>query len=666
MKSFNLDWSEFFAYSAAWEALPVPVRNAILLFKPNQAQDALNFGSHLETLERLKILETFKDGLRTRVRKDFSESLKALRQMRRNPLFQGAAKDATRDYLRDLLNVEERAALVNLDYYAEEHQLTAAVSDPGFLTTFMECSSPSKWEQERTPEYLGGRSRHPEDPVLATPSAGKDLRIVLQRFTENDGPMSFPDLRAGKGRMSVARLAKSIWAGIRYGLIFADLDDDLLPRIGLHPEVHERLNPGQVPPPKIVEPEELGPVAFSIEDMLQVLVFCSEPRRLRSSDSGLFAKAHKELESTLIPFPDWAAGQDNLEVRIRLTIKHGQACEYLEVLGRGSKNMRIETTAQGQEWLGMPSAQRAEEFLRPMRYLDESDLTDLASYGSLAQLPTCVQVAAAFDSLEGPVLMTDFLSYQIKSANPLFSIDLAARYIRRYELTTQAHLEEAWLIRLTECMRDLLVPLGGLQLGNTGEGHCMEFTPIGRYLLGLTDQFDWPAETESTAIIIQPDFEILFLSPSPAMEATMTRFAERIGTGLGALFRLTRASIQAAARAQQSVEDIRSTLAEASGKPLPKNVALEIESWHGQVIHLAWRPAQILDCPDEETALRILSASKGKLELLGPRTLALFDAKKRTTLTNALRKAGVFLDVPDEPAAKKKVRRRRRSSRWGW
>jgi hypothetical protein len=105
------------------------------------------------------------------------------------------------------------------------------------------------------------------------------------------------------------------------------------------------------------------------------------------------------------------------------------------------------------------------------------------------------------------------------------------------------------------------------------------------------------------------------------------------------------------------------TLQEVSRTPIPDNVAREIRGWCAQTVHLAWEPMQLIRCPDEETAVRVLSAAKGKLEMLTPTLLILTDASQRTTITASCNKDGVFLDLPDEPARSKPGRSRRRS--WG-
>ena len=88
-----------------------------------------------------------------------------------------------------------------------------------------------------------------------------------------------------------------------------------------------------------------------------------------------------------------------------------------------------------------------------------------------------------------------------------------------------------------------------------GQGDRISFrlTDVGRYILGLAGDFSYrPEKSAGGEIVVQPNFEIVFLSPSPLAEAMLARFAERLPSaargrrGIGALFKITRAAIYAA------------------------------------------------------------------------------------------------------------------------
>ena len=195
--------------------------------------------------------------------------------------------------------------------------------------------------------------------------------------------------------------------------------------------------------------------------------------------------------------------------------------------------------------------------------------------------------------------------------------------------------------------------MGRDALGHFEDQATFELTDVGRYLLGMTEAFTWPDAAESTSVVVQPDFEIVFFAANPSLEASIIRFAERIGKGIGVLFRLTRQSIQGATRSGLSGDEILASLNGVCSVPVPDNVAREIAGWCEQAVQLCWEPAQLVRCPDEETAARVLSAARGKLVALTPTVLALTDVKQRAAITNACRKAGVFLDLPRSPLARR-------------
>jgi hypothetical protein len=97
---------------------------------------------------------------------------------------------------------------------------------------------------------------------------------------------------------------------------------------------------------------------------------------------------------------------------------------------------------------------------------------------------------------------------------------------------------------------------------------------------GLPDGED-PAPG-AAELIVQPNFEVVFLTRSPGAEAELGRFCERIGREVGVLFRITRASLGRARAAGLDAEMVRETLRRGSRSPLPSNVEHEIAGWMSQ------------------------------------------------------------------------------------
>ena len=130
-------------------------------------------------------------------------------------------------------------------------------------------------------------------------------------------------------------------------------------------------------------------------------------------------------------------------------------------------------------------------------------------------------------------------------------------------------------------------------------------SPAGEYLFGVKAALAYGQPVAEAAVIIQPNFEIVFLHPNLAAEVELSPIAERSGNGVGTLFRLTRARTILAASRGVTAEAMLAALQKHSSKPLPANVAEEIRSWFGACRTLATRHSVLIEAGDRETALRV-------------------------------------------------------------
>jgi hypothetical protein len=213
-----------------------------------------------------------------------------------------------------------------------------------------------------------------------------------------------------------------------------------------------------------------------------------------------------------------------------------------------------------------------------------------------------------------------------------------------------------WARILQSYWHAYLVPLGGAEVGLADGGRLVfRLTDVGRYILGLADRFSYRSEGPETGgeVVVQPNFEIVFLTPSPLAEATLARLAERSrsqthGRGVGALFKITTASIFAAAATGLTAEQALATLRELSHKPLPLNVEREIQGWCGQCRRVTVRRAVLIHCPDAPTAARVVAVSGRKASLLSETVVELADAKFQAELMKKLKALGIFVEAADE------------------
>jgi len=193
-------------------------------------------------------------------------------------------------------------------------------------------------------------------------------------------------------------------------------------------------------------------------------------------------------------------------------------------------------------------------------------------------------------------------------------------------------------------MFDELLPLGAIEVGWTDTVPCVRLHPIGRYMLGLTDELDLSA-APAGEVIVQPNFEVVFLGPAPAAEAAIGRFAQRVGQGVGTLFKLTRDAALAAAAAGFTAEQALADLRDATSKPLPKNVERELRGWFDATRRVKLRKTVVIDAPDEQTAAKVHAAAGKHARRLAPQVVEVATTGSHAALIRKLKTHGVFVET---------------------
>lgn len=189
---------------------------------------------------------------------------------------------------------------------------------------------------------------------------------------------------------------------------------------------------------------------------------------------------------------------------------------------------------------------------------------------------------------------------------------------------------------------------------------AFRLNPIGAALLGVGPA---PAEPDYAPLVVQGNFEVL----APPHAAPYARFQlGRVATWVSGngydeaeVYKLTRASVQAAASANIGADEILAFLEQASGAPLPQNVVYSLQEWAGQYGQLSMRQTVLLQADDPLLLERLRRDRRVRLppvESLDERTWALSE-QDAAKLAEALRKAGYGLagDVELEgPALKER------------
>ena len=161
------------------------------------------------------------------------------------------------------------------------------------------------------------------------------------------------------------------------------------------------------------------------------------------------------------------------------------------------------------------------------------------------------------------------------------------RNLRWYTSRQRSDLEGALQRLDRQVVVAVLKELQGLGIIDLGyaspEGipSALQLTPLAR--AHFTNQRLPPSNLQGQ-IILQPDFQILAMGPVPLHDlANMERFAVREKLDESVIsYRITRDSVYQAFQRGESPQTIQTFLAEATGQPVPQNIARTLEEWGGQ------------------------------------------------------------------------------------
>ncbi len=672
MKRFDLDWGLFVSIAQAWNRLTLATRIKLVALEPRTKIAREDLGRDLDALLKSGFLVTVETSDALRVSDACQPIHNALRAMHRHPLPPRAGTEAFLAYAAEYLTSEERVSLVGEHYWGSRAQerlyaLTSSRALAEFRTT-----PGDEYEEAREPfvPFRIGNAQSSRTKHFDARHTRDDLLRLLDHAEAHPGPFQIADLvGAGSplGRASKNRLAAALHAGLRYLLLFATLDGDLLPVVTLWPALAARLQRPPARSPRPTEVTETCDVAWAADDLARLLVQASAGLRVKVDGSGFYAKDARELEGQLADLPTWLDPDRFNSVALGRRIDRAFAQAFdLELVqyGGSGKSLSLEPTEKAWTWLDASPRAR----LRPMLDRVREELRPSAPPEFAQFDPAHVQVRGLETLKPGHAYSFDaFLEYQARNANPLHDVRGHRREPYFRDDLHEAQIEHLWAHEWSALLMEILLPLGAVRVGRTKDGSLtIELTAVGRYIAGFEDDFELEEHGagDATPLRVGPDFVVTFLAPSPRAEASVARFAERNpagGSGVGHLFRLTRTSILQASQSGLTTDDILTALQQASPDPVPDNVAHEIRTWSSLARSLALEPTDLLRCQDPETAARVLAAASKKVERLTDTILALRPSARRADVARLCRREGVFIALPE---AEKKPRKKRRRSRY--
>ncbi len=653
MKHLDLSWARLFAALPAWEALGVPTRRVLLdTLKPSGTVRAAELGEQLEPLLASGLVVRSGVAL-LRVAGEYIDVYRVLRAMDRHRLWEGEPGIAALiDYLAD-------------NFTSEESRELGRPHGPGFADrrVVADLASSEEWIED----FLAGKGPREKAEVRDT------LQQLLRDLLPHPRGKPVGELVAGASPAGIEVLAAAVQRGLARLLLFAGLDGDLRPRLGVWPEVARKLRRPPPTSPAPVVPGESWEAAWRMEDMTAVLVSAAaEPLRLRGNDYAVFARAEQAIRTRLVGLPAWVATtlRTATDERVQTAATLLRDMGLAQTRGRAGETLRLAPTREGSRWLERSEHDRLHAILKPLRASPERNPPSWYSraaeeYGFFPTRTSWTLSTPEFDlraalieaflgaPAEEYTPMEEFLAFHARAGNPF--LDKAGRVREGVRgapgifLSSRSARREQWEHFWGDVLRSFLVARlaawGGTRLGLAADGRvCFQLSEAGRYLLGAADDFAYGVDVDA-GIIVQPNFEVVFLAASPRAEARIARFAERVGPGPGVMFRFTRASVLAAAEAGTTAKQILDTLGETSRVEVPANVARQIGDWFAGVRRVVVRRTLLLECPDAETAARVRGAGGARLRPLTDTLLEAtdLDSKARTALVRRLRAAGVFV-----------------------
>lgn len=697
MKLHDLDWQEVLAALPRWEALSPAARRAFLTIKPGHGFDLASLGAAGAELRDAGLLiaptgRGFLHGLEPALR----PLLVALRAADRLRPLHGPGGVLGQEYVQDQFDVMQshRIATPGRSYYTAADRKRAAdvASSVTWVRAFLAAESQTKvarWEEQVKP---GG-----EKPRLVFPTVAAALRALVQALSVHPHGVPLRSIAGLVPDAKPANVAAALAAGLRYLLVFVSISPDADAVVGLLPAVAARMS-GTVPPPRPVPVRETFAAPFRVGDMTALLVeAATEPIAIRASDHSLYVRAQRAITARLAAIPEWVQhfaatgalvvgdeddydedeydgeadpGNEEAAARVELAVQFASLLTLAAVKSAGGR-MRLEATRTGRAWLARGEGERLKEMLSAVRALPQRNPMEYGSSGGLDFFGAALGFQVEARGLDARASLTDaflsippgalvpflaFARYHAQENNPYVGPDgprIRARSYWRSEPTTIEGWEDLWANLLLTFLARRLVPLGCATLGRAEDGGvAFGLTDAGRYVLGQRDDFELPPEAGGGEVVVQPDFEIVFLAPAPRAEAELGRIAERTGSGVGALFRLTRASVLRAAEQGMTAAQLLKTLEAVARGGVPANVERQVKDWMKAVRTIRIAPAVLIDCPDAETAGRVRALGGAHVTSVTPTLLRLDgDAKTRTALVKRLREKGIFVGTGGDDAA---------------
>ena len=430
-------------------------------------------------------------------------------------------------------------------------------------------------------------------------------------------------------------------------------------------------NADEILPDVFAKASQTGSIPFLVQDMAALVVAGSaKPLTLRKQDRLPYSRDIAPVLAGMALLPKWLHWEESSmsmeyppEARARVAFSKLHARGWLHV----AKN-RASPSVEALAWVGGSPGDHVRALLDEMLEANEVDPVHrgdrlegprglfiwqytpvLYEKGEWIDPRPRIRSALREIPSDGFVKAARFFDYASVSENPFLDSlrrgnELSPNRHRSRRIFRKDDLVDFWRSALVQTVFSLLIPLGCIEWGRVDSELCFRLNDYGRYLLGLVDTFPQEKQKTDGQVVVQPNFDITFLGPSTEAEVRLGPLAQRAGTGVGVLFRLTANSIRSAYAQGRQLEEILDTLRQVTAQPLPRNVEQQVSDWFNSCRKLRSRRSILIDCGDPETALRVLAAAPKDLTQLNPTVLELRSTKAKAGLDKKLARQGIFFE----------------------
>ncbi|MBD3278474.1 MAG: hypothetical protein GF388_09255 [Candidatus Aegiribacteria sp.] len=667
MKLYNCDWNIILQVCHEWNTLTLEDRREFHRVARDYSASSFpvddlseNTGSSLVSIGLLEALET-KPGLLklSDTGNHMRRFLKDLMQVR-SPVADPEDEERMTEYVHSLLSMNERIELLNtpraprMKSRTLSRQLAKRASSPSWVLSFM--------RGERTSEDRKGRMFDTAKKIISLISSAEGIAALDE----------LAGCFAGSERAFLASVLSKSVASL---LVYPALAVDYRILICLHQNVLNELHRESSEPPESFSMQGLKTFTPLLDDMVVLLVEASSsPIRIRQKDGAVYVRTMKTLMKALHPYGEFYDGllESNRRERINLARMALSRMRYVEEWGLEEGGLVLKPSDSGKKWLAMSRKGRLKTVLNWIReYMtgqyDESgryrsryykistfpDYSPRVYTKTYRSLDLKKEILACFTLLDRlDCVWTDELFKYFSGEAAALKVRLNEEYEAVYlkdqlyigEELSDREFNRQWLSSLHDFFTNVMLMLGCL-----GSKFCederlaVRLTDAGRFLFGLRDDFKLEDE-ERTSVVIQPDFSVVFMAPSPAAESLIAPLSERIGRGVGELFRITAENVLKVASSGITADKIIADLEEISVSSLPENVRRQIQDWCGQCRKVISESAILIRCPDAETALRVKAQGMKSVEQLSDTVLTVPDHRALRKLRTKLREKGITFD----------------------